>query len=399
MFTQIFGHRDKDLQYIYAIRLIRELVNKLLIFFLPLYFFGLQLPFLQAFDLTPLQIGIISVALFYFVDELASMLSAIPVSQLLLKFGIQHGFLMGHLSYSLVILFLYLSKLNPYWAFAAVVIDGIQMSFFWNSYHYSLSKRTNIHRMGSNLGFLNFLINMLSMIAPALGGLIIGQLGYSTLFLMGIVIILTGVTFSLMLNGQKINDHISWKEFFTWLSEPGFRRLALSFAGRYFNDAIMSLWPLYIFLLLGTTERVGLLYSLSLFAAMIISYLLGPFLDKRRGGKKPFFLSGGLMSVLWLYRASVISFWSIAIVDTIDKLTGTFHWLFFERAWMLRGKGSQALSYFVYRQVLRGAFALIFWFAVALLFFVFGQAWIQLFIVAGVGVLLTLLVSDKKEEL
>lgn len=392
------GIKDQDLQSIYAIRLVRELVNKLLIFFLPLYFFNLQLPFLQGLDLSPLQIGIISVALFYFVDELSSTLSAIPVSQLLLKFGIQHGFLLGHLSYALFVLVLYLSKLNPYWAFVAMVIDGIQMSFFWNSYHYALSKRTHPQRMGSNLGFVNFFINLMAMIAPALGGLIIGQLGYSIAFLCGIVIILTGVIFSLLLSGQSIKDKISWKEFFSWLSEPGFRRLALSFGGRYFNDAIITLWPLYIFLLLGTAERVGLLYSLSLLAAMLISYLIGPILDKRNHSRRPFFFSGGLLSFLWLLRAGALNFWSIAIVDTVYKLTGSFHWLVFERAWMLRGKGSQALSFFVYRQVLRGLFALPFWAGVALLFLFFGQAWFWLFIIAGVGVLLTLLVKEHKDD-
>lgn len=389
--------KTKNLKYIYAIRLIRELVNKLVMFFLPLYFFNLDFPFWDQFSFSPLQEGIFNIAILYGLCRFTVFLSAIPVSKALTKFGIQHGFVMGHLTYALYVLLLFLSQQNPYLAIVAVIIDGIQVNYFWNSYHYSLSRNSDKKRMGSNLGVIHFLLNVLAMISPALGGIIIASLGYPTLFLIGLVVVLVGVVFSVMLDNVKVRDRINWAEFIDWMKEPGFRRLAATFAGRYFNDAMMALWPLYLFVLLGTTESVGYLYSLSLFFAMLISYSMGSFLDKHEG-RKPYLISGGVLSFFWLLRGFIFNIWTIAVVNTLDKLTSSFHWLFFDKSWLLRGKGRQALSYFVYREMLQSLAGTAFWILVFVLFYFFGAAWKSLFAIAAVGVLLTLMVRDHKEE-
>lgn len=390
--------RTKDLRYVYAIRLVRELANQLMVFFLPVYFFGLHFSFMSRFGLSPMKEGVFNVVLVYLLTYIVAFLSGIPIAKILRKYGVRHGFLMGHLFYCLFVLCLYLSKDNPYLVFTSAVINGFQVNFFWNSFHYSLSRDSNVTKMGANLGLINFLLNLLAMIAPALGGLIIVTLGYQTLFLLGLVIILGGVVFSLLLDNIKIKDAISWREFFAWLKEPSFRRLALSFAGRYFNDASINLWTLYMFILLGSTDGVGYFYSLSLFLALFISYSAGSFIDKNKG-RKQFIVSGGFLSIFWILRGFVFNIWSITILNAVDKLTASFHWLFFDRSWLLRGKGREALSYFVYREMIYSFAAIVFWLMVAILFYFFVTAWKTLFIVASVGVLLTLLIREHKDEL
>ena len=272
--------KTKNLKYIYAIRLIRELANQLMVFFLPIYFFNLRFPFMSRFDLPTLQEGVFNVAMVYGLTRLITLLLAIPVAKILIKFGIRQGFVAGHLFYALFVLCLYLSKENAYFVLIAAIINGMQINLFWNSYYYSLSRNSDHNRIGANLGVINFLLNLLAMISPALGGLIIVTLGYQTLFLLGLVIILLGVIFSVLLDNVKVRDHISYKEFFTWLKEPGFRRLALTFTGRCFNDSTITLWALYMFILLGNVQGLGYLYSLSLFLALFISYGAGAFIDK-----------------------------------------------------------------------------------------------------------------------
>ena len=376
--------------------MVRELVNKLVMFFLPLYFFNLEIPFWDQFSFSPLQEGIFNIAILYGLERLVIFLSAIPVGKILSKFGIQHGFVMGHLTYALYLLLLFFSQQNPYLVIPTMIIGGFQVNYFWCSYHYSLSRNSDEKKMGSNLGVIHFLLNVLAMISPALGGIIIASLGYSILFLIGLVIVLVGVIFSVLLDNVKVHDRINWKEFIEWMHEPGFRKLAATFAGRYFNDAMMTLWPLYLFVLLGTTESVGYLYSLSLFFAMIISYSMGSFLDKHEG-RKPYFISGSLISFLWVLRGFIFNIWTITIINTIDKLTSSFHWLFFDKSWLLRGKGRQALSYFVYREMIQSLSGFLFWVLVFILFLTFGAAWKSLFVIAAIGVLLTLMIKDHKE--
>ncbi len=388
--------KTKNLKYLYATRLTRELSNQLMFFFLPIYFFKLRFPFMSHFGLSPLKEGIFNVAIVYLLTYLVSFLSGILIAKILLKHGIKNGFLMGNLFYCLFILYLYFSVDNPYLVLTAAVIDGLQINFFWNSYYYYLSKNSSETKIGANLGFINFLLNLLSMVAPALGGLIVASLGFKTLFLLSLVIILGGVIFSLLLDDIKVKDKISFKEFFTWLKEPGFRRLSLSFAGRYFNDASINLWALYMFILLGSTKAVGYFYSLSLFLALFVSYAAGSFIDKNKGHKQ-FFISGSFLSFFWILRSFAVNIWSITVLNAADKLTASYHWLFFDRSWILRGKGREALSYFVYREMIYSFTAIIFWLVVAALFYFFVTAWQSLFVIAAVGVLLTLLIKEHKD--
>lgn len=389
--------KTKNLKYLYAIRLVRELANQLMIFFLPIYFFNLRLPLVNRLNLSSLQEGIFNVGLFYLVTYLVCFFLAIPTSKILIKHGIRYGLLLGHLFYAVFVLLLYFSKDHPSLILSAAIINGFQINFFWNSFHYSLSRNSNEGKIGTNLGLINFFLNLLSMIAPALGGLIVVTLGYQTLFLLGLLVILGGVVFSLLLENVRVKDKISFQEFFTWLREPGFRRLAMSFSGRYFNDASIILWTLYMFILLGSTDGVGYFYSLSLFLALFISYGAGSFIDQNKG-RKQFFLSGGFLSIFWLLRGFVVNIWTITILNAVDKITASFHWLFFDRSWLMRGKGREALSYFVYREMIYSLSAIVFWLAVALIFYFFIAAWKSLFIATALGVLLTLLIREKKEE-
>jgi MFS family permease len=389
--------KTKNLKYIYAIRLVRELANQLMVFFLPVYFFSARFSFMSRFNLPALQEGIFNVVIVYLLTYLVSFFMAIPISKSLTKYGIRHGFLMGHLFYCLFVLCLYLSKNNPYLILTSALINGIQINYFWNTYHYSLSRNSNEAKIGANLGIINFLLNLLAMVAPALGGLIIVALGYQTLFLLGLIIVLSGVIFSVLLDNVRVRDSISFKEFFTWLKEPGFRRLAVSFSGRYFNDASINLWTLYMFILLGSHDSVGYFYSLSLFLALFISYGAGSFIDKNKG-RGQFLLSGSFMSIFWLLRGFVFNIWSITVLNAIDKITASFHWLFFDRSWIMRGKGREALSYFVYREMIYSLAAIVFWIFVAAIFFFFVSAWKSLFVAAAIGVLLTLLIKDHKDE-
>ena len=100
--------------------------------------------------------------------------------------------------------------------------------------------------------------------------------------------------------------------------------------------------------------------------------------------------------MFWIIRSFVVGFWSIVVVNTLDRITSSFHWLFFDRVWVVRGKGREGLSYFTYRQMITSAAAIVFWSLVFFLFY-FLVKLDNLFLVAAVGVLLTLLVKEHQD--
>ncbi|MFH1959447.1 MAG: MFS transporter [Patescibacteria group bacterium] len=386
---------SKSLSLLYAVRVTRDLVNKLAIFFLPIFLYqnGSADPFWQFLPGNNLQKGVFLLVFFYLIHRSTVLLTAIGIGKLIAKIGYQKSMLMGFALFSLFLSLLYINP-HPGWLLLiAAFINGLETSFFWSSYNTLMSKFTLSRHMGQNLGLLHFFLQLAQAIAPALGGLLIVTFGFTSLFMVGLVGVLVCILFVSQMELKKEKDKISLQEFLAWIKEKSFLQLAVSRAGRYFNDATLVFWPLYVFLILGSVDRVGFLYTLSLFIAMILSFAMGFYIDNQKS-KKPFYISGGVLSILWLLRSQVVSFWQIAIIDTIDRLTANFYAIYYDATAFRRGRGGQVLSYFVYCEVLVSFISVLFWLAVGGLFLIFPDPWMALFILAAVGVLLGLLVKE-----
>lgn len=386
---------SRNMNLLYGVRVTRDLIYRIAIFFLPIFLYqqGSSDSFWRFLPGSELQRGALLIVLFYLTHRITSLFTGIGIGKLITKIGYQKAMLMGFGLFAIFLSLLY-AKPNPgLLILVAAFVNGLETNFFWNSYLTLMSKLALSKHMGEDLGLLHFFLQLGQAIAPALGGMLVVAFSFSALFMVGLVGTLICILLVLQMELKKERDKISWKEFLKWTREKTFLRLAVSQTGRYLNDAILVFWPLYVFLILGSVDRVGLLYTLSLFLAMIVSFGVGFYIDHSKS-KKPFYISGGILSLLWLLRSSVVSFWQIAIIDTIDRLTANFYFIFADSILFKRSKGGQALSYFVYREILVSCAAIVFWLIVGSLFIVFANPWTALFILAAVGVLLVLLIKE-----
>lgn len=389
---------SSQLRYLYGLRFIKDLIGKIAGFFIPLFLFQLstKVDWLEGFDFSLLQSGIFIIASYYLVMRIGALLSSFIVARIISIQGTRSSFLLAALMQSVWLLSLGLSESHPLFLYLAAVVNGLHINFFYSPYYALLSRNTQKRHSGQDLSLLQLIIELTSVIAPALSGFIIVTLGYNTLFLLSFLGVIISLIIIAMMDTQKFRNIPNLSELKNWLKEKQYRKLSISYAGRYFNDAAIALWPLYVYLILGSVDKVGYLYSLSLFLAMMIIIFTGFYVDHHKN-KKPFFFSGGIMSLIWLVRIQIVNIWSIAIVDTFNKMTSSFHWLFYDSLFLKRAKGGRDLSFFVYRELLISAFAIIFWSAVCLVFLL-PFDWIGLFSLAAVGVLMSLLVSDKYDK-
>ena len=386
---------DKDLMVLYFMRIARDIVNQTTFFFMPIFLYKTGQLLLDgvSFISTPLEAGFLAIAGYYLIARLSMMVTGIPLGRWSRSVGLQRAFLFSDLFRSLLFAIFFFVSFQPWLLLAAAVVDGLQANLFWNNYYTVLSRHAHKHNVGKDLGLLQTTLQIVSALAPAIGGLLAAVFGFSTLFLFALAASLFSIIIVFKLSVKVIHDQVSYKEFFKWLKEPRFERLALSFVGQYINDATLFLWPLYVFLVLGAVDKVGYLYTASLLMALVFSFLIGVYVDKHKS-KKPFVASGGMLSLLWLARTQVATIWGIAAVDMVEKLTSSFHWLFFESTVLRRSKGNQVFSYFVYREVIRSATAVIFWLVVFGLF-LFTSSWTAVFLLAAMAVLFSLLITDK----
>ena len=395
---------NKNLRLLYGIRVIRDLANKMAAFFLPIFLFNIGsetnfLSFLNNFPnvfFSDFQRGMLTIAFYYVVYSIVGFFTAVPAGKLLGKIGYQRSFTLSFMIRALVFFLLFLSKSNPLYLIPSTVLDGMGAQFFWGGYYSLLSRSANKRNMGKDLGLIQFLLQVVAVISPAISGFIAYLVGLEYLFLIGTVLALPSSVLALMMDSKIYANSISFKQFKNWLSERRFIKLGIAYTGKYVSDTLIYLWPLYVFFILGSVDRVGYLYAFSLFLAMFFTFFIGKYIDKNKN-KKPFYLSGGFISLLWIARTQILSVWSIALVDTFDRLATNVYALFFDTIFMRRGKGRSSDEYFIYSEMMLSFSKVIFWILFGL-FFIFFSSWNSIFISAGVAVLVGLLISDKKPE-
>lgn len=388
-----------NLRMLYGIRVLRELTNNLVFFFLPLFLFqtGPKLAFFSQFDLTDFQKGMIFLGLYYALYRLSFALFVLPIGKFIVRvIGFKNAFITSRFIAVIVFLLFRESTVIYPLVFLAAAIDGIEGSFFWPNFYSIFGNNAKKKRIGEDLGLLQFMLQFVAMAAPAVGGLIAVFLGFEMLFLMGVVLSMVSVIFAVSMHSEKMTVEPKYKEFFSWLKESRFRRLSLSYIGAYAHQAVLALWPLYVFLIVQGIDKVGYLYSFSLFISMIMSFFIGFYIDHNKS-KKPFIVSGGLLSILWFVRMQVIDIWGIAFVDITNRLIGSFHWLFYDSILIKRGSGKSVFPFFVYREVMISAGGVLTWLSFTVIFVISGD-WKILFLIAAVGAMTSLVISEKVKQ-
>lgn len=389
----------KNIKILYAIRVIRDLVNKIACFFIPIFLFevGRELSTKHTFwNLDSFQVGMLTIATYYIGVGSIGFFAAILAGKVLGKVGYGRSFVISFMMRTLLFLSLYYAKFDPRFIISAIIIDGINAQFFWGAYYSVLSKSATEKNIGKDLGTLHLLIHFVSMISPAISGVLAYHFGIEFLFLIAFILTLVSSILAIQIEDIPSENEVSFKNFFGWLKEKRYQQLGFSFVGRYINDASVYVWPLYIYILIGSIDRVGYLYTISLLIAMIISYFVGDFIDKNKS-KKPFFLSGGFLSLIWFVRTQIVNVWTLLILDTVDKLFMNVYTLFFDSIFFRRGKGSASDEFFIYREMIISFSTVVFWICVSI-FFIFFSGWQALFIFAGIGVLVSMLIKESKND-
>jgi len=389
---------SNDLRLLYGIRVIRDLVNKMAMFFLPIYLFtiGSKTEYLSSLPLDGFQKGILVISMYYVLVGIIGFFLGIPSGIIYRKIGYQKSFVFSFLLRAVFFITMYFSKENALFLLPSILLDTTNSQMFWAGYYSMLSKNALKKNMGKDMGVLQTLLQIVAVISPAISGVIAYAAGIEYLFFIGLVLMLCSSFLAVKMDTNVENNSVSYKEFFRWLHETRFIKLAASFSGKYIYDASIFLWPLYIFLLLGSVDKVGYLYTVSLFLAMLFTYFAGSYVDKHKS-KKPFYYIGGALSLVTIMRSQIISVWGVAFIDMFDKLASKVYNIYFDTMFMKRSKGHDVVSFFIYREMLLNLSTVIFWACVGL-FFIFFSGWKSIYILASVGVLAGLLMKDSKYD-
>lgn len=395
----IISHIDTDLRLLYVVRVIRDIINQITLFFIPIYMFEQGGHFLNSFGMNatlfnPLQRTLLLMALFYAIERFAIFCTAIPLGKITKTIGFSRAFFFSYLIRLCGFIGLVFVDQFPWIFILVAVAEGIQSNLFWPGFFALFCEHAETKKIGSSMGLLQFFLQLAGALSPAVGGFLAYRYGFSTLFLLAAILQLVSLSILGLVTIEAQHDTVSWAEFRRWLTRGAFIRQTISIIGRYLNDSMLLLWPLYIYLIVGGVDRVGYLFTVSLILALICVVAVGVYLDRVKT-KFSFYVSGIGLAGLWIFRAAFMFPWLIASIQTTEKILGSVYWLMYDISLVRLSKGTQAFSHFVYRELVMSGAGVIFWIAIGSMFLLTTN-WHLLFFMAGAGILVSLLITEQK---
>jgi len=399
----------RDLKLLYVLRATKVFVDKFALFFLPVFLFQLGAGWSVGGDLvrptwlppitltlSELQLGMLVIVVFFGLYRFWTLVTVPALAWVLHRFGNRLTMLLGYGFFGVGILALHGTYRNAILLFVASAAFGAFMAFTNVTEYLILAKNSHKANLGKDIGLGQFLIQMSNMVAPLLGGLVIVSAGYQSLFLIGCMMLLGLMSITLLLRGQKVRVLPNWSEGWSLLRNRSFQVMMMSSLGRYSYDMVIALWPVYLFLLLGSADKVGYLYSLSFFMAMLVSMAGGAQIDRAKT-RRPFLGSGTALAGLWISRAFFLNPYSIAIIDALDRLVGNYHWMYFDTALLKEAKVRRPETFLIVREMVLSFFAILLWIGVGVIFMLLVESWRGVFVLAAVGVLFSILIRETIE--
>jgi len=300
---QIFRIRFTELNEIFAVMSLRSFVTSMIGIFVPIYMYAL------GFSLA----DIFLMHIFMFSTEFVfEYVSAYAIS----KFGPKHAIA---LSFPFLIAHLWmLSSIKIYgWPLWLIgVIGGISLALYWQGYHYDFSRSKKKTTTTRDVSRLYIILAILAAISPFIGGTIATYFGFEALYAFAFILLI-GAAMPLFWFKEKHSKrpfNLSKVDLFK------ISRDIISYGGSGVEGSVaLIILPIFIFIVVGTYQKVGLVTSAALVLSIGVTYLVGKKVDNRNRHNyiKTGSILSGLVYVLVIFVDSFVQIISLNFARTL----------------------------------------------------------------------------------
>lgn len=314
--------------------------------FIPIYIF------LVGGGTESLAQGLVSSGIFIVLMRLVTIGVSIPVARLIRRLGFRRSVVIGTSLEALTYILLIFSRNWPELLWLAAIALGVAVTFFWMPYLSLISGDSQADRMGRSLGIIELVGRGSGVLGPVVGGLIASAFGFEVLFVVGLIVLLISAIPMWFMPYHNHSESPSWSDMFAWLKQQRHRGLIAGFLGRSLDDQIQGwLWPLYVFLFVGSLRVFGGLTSAILFVSMVVVFFASLVFDHYRLSLSRLSLLAGFEAIMRLVRGLATTLPALFTLDSLSRLTSPFFFIGLDGSMFLEAKAETPLVFFAYREI------------------------------------------------
>ena len=312
-------HKSEYLSLLYIVALIRTFVFLLLGLFLPIFILKIFLK--EGFNEKSALLLVVLAFLFF---QITHGLLVTLVSKINSLFGIRAGFLIGQF-FLVIFLFILFYSQNARLLFLNFFLWGIAASFYWISYHRFFLEVGRPKKFGEELGFLEMLGVSTGLIAPIIAGTIITVFGFTALFVICLILILTSMLFLIFVTDIEKLESITFFDIKNEVLEK--KRDFISFVGAGGEEIIYSVaWPLLLFTIFQNYIKVGIVASAVVLTAGITALIVGKLSDRIEKNKIEK-IGSVSVAITFIARVFLQTPIFLYIIDSLYKIFSNFFFL------------------------------------------------------------------------
>lgn len=195
---------------------------------------------------------------------------------------------------------------RPSFFWLALILLTCHKSFYWPAYHANFAQFSEGKNRGTEQSWMRFITYGTGILGPLTGGVIAARFGFPTLFILAAFTVLIA-TIPLLKTREKFRrTTISYASVWHTIRTPQHRRMVIAMVGWAEDLILLVFWPIWLFVLLGSTEKIGLLAAFSVALMSLWGFMVGALID-RHGARWALRRLG----VPLLVAANALRFWAV----------------------------------------------------------------------------------------
>lgn len=348
---------------------------------------------LLGFGLTFSQ-SIATTTLVFALIFLIQALSIAPALWIIKKKGLRFSVFWGNIFLILFYVFLMLAQLDPIIFILAAIFAGIQLGLYWTAYHIYFAELTDDDKQGKELSLNSSLGAVVSIGAPAFGGLIISFFGYPAVFLVISALMILAII--PLRNLPKQDDKVPFDilQTISLLSPKKEFKSLLAYSGMGVSQVTTQVfWPIFVLPVMAGVTGIGLLGSVIALFGSVSAISMG-FLADKFGAKKVLNILSPLESITGLTRLFVFNPVQVYGVSTIVSAMSEGQYIAIDSLAYERGRHSNIVAIIVQREIGLAVGRFLFLIFIGLLFW-FGLPLGVVFVITALLALATRLYPEK----
>ncbi len=328
-----------DISKLYMTIAIRNLAMGMVGIFTPVYIF---LYYHNSFALTALYFGLMF--------GLYGMF-AVFGGRLLGRFGAEKCMFASSFFFIAHFLSLFFIETSSLLVPASLLTAALGLTLFWPAFHTEFARFSSQERRGSEAGRVNVAMIMPTILAPALGGVLLMFFGFPVLFIAASLLLLASVIplFYAADHHEVYTD--SFKAAWGRIFRKENRAVSTSLLSEGLEIGVSGyVWPVFLFLVAPQFSEMGFITSIALVGSSLFMLYAGRVSDtQRRTG----LLNIGAIwtSLAWVLRYFIATPFSALLTNTNYEIARAassvpYRTLFYERAALLREEADEFIIYF-----------------------------------------------------